>query len=158
MLTSKKEAFAQAIADGMSQSDAYKKAYPVQAVGSSASTIYENASHLATKIAPRIQELKQATADQLQERRVWNQERFLDVAEAQRQGAVADKQWAPANGALKLIGEATGLLTDRPQDTVLPITKVTVILKLDGGEYRDTRELPEPTSDTVLEGEGEVVE
>ena len=49
--------------------------------------------------------------------------------EVQRQGAVEDHQWAPANGALKLIGEATGLLEpQRPQQGAVTLNRITVIL------------------------------
>ena len=57
-LTAKQEAFAQAIADGMTQADAYRTAYDAE--GMTDNTIYVKASELIRndKVAERVKELK----------------------------------------------------------------------------------------------------
>lgn len=61
-LTAKQEAFAQAVAGGMTQADAYRSAY--DCANSSEATIYDEASDLMRhpEIAPRVKELKDAVA------------------------------------------------------------------------------------------------
>ena len=62
-LTAKQEAFAQAVASGMTQADAYRSAYDCG--NSSEATIYDEASDLMRhpEIAPRVTELKNALAE-----------------------------------------------------------------------------------------------
>jgi hypothetical protein len=61
-LTGKQEAFAQAVASGMTQADAYRSAYECE--NSSDEAIWSNAHTLAkhTEVALRVAELKEATA------------------------------------------------------------------------------------------------
>ena len=58
MLTAKMENFAQAIVDGLNQSDAYRHAYQIESM--KAETVWARASELArdSKVAARIQELR----------------------------------------------------------------------------------------------------
>lgn len=69
-LTAKQEAFAQGIADGLGQADAYRMAY--DADGMKDSTIYSKASVLMTdgKVAARVAELK----SQVAEKQLWTRE------------------------------------------------------------------------------------
>lgn len=69
-LTAKQEAFAQGIADGLTQADAYRAAYDAE--GMTDNTIYARASELMrnSKVAERIQELKGALADKV----LWTRE------------------------------------------------------------------------------------
>lgn len=69
-LTAKQEAFAQGIADGLGQADAYRMAY--DADGMKDSTVYSNASRLMndSKIAARVTELKAQVA----EKQLWTRE------------------------------------------------------------------------------------
>jgi len=69
-LTAKQEAFAQAIADGMGQADAYRMAY--DAGNMKDSTIYSKASVLMSdgKITARVAELKAQVAD----KQLWTRE------------------------------------------------------------------------------------
>lgn len=69
-LTSKQEAFAQAIADGNTQSDAYRKAYDADGMADTA--IHVNASKLMknTKVAQRVAELKA----KLEVKAIWTRE------------------------------------------------------------------------------------
>lgn len=70
MLTAKQEAFAQAIADGMNQADAYRTAYDAENMADN--TIYARASELManSKVADRVKELKAAIADRV----LWTRE------------------------------------------------------------------------------------
>lgn len=69
-LTAKQEAFAQGIADGLGQADAYRMAY--DADGMKDSTVYSNASRLMndSKITARVTELKAQVA----EKQLWTRE------------------------------------------------------------------------------------
>lgn len=74
-LTAKQEAFAQALADGLNQSDAYRKAYDVQeATGKS---VNELASKLAknVKVASRVDELR----GKLEEKALWTRQKSVAV-------------------------------------------------------------------------------
>jgi len=69
-LTVKQEAFAQGIADGMTQADAYRAAYDAESMSDNA--IYVEASKLIDNpnVAQRVKELKDALA----ERVLWTRE------------------------------------------------------------------------------------
>jgi phage terminase small subunit len=69
-LTAKQEAFAQAIADGLGQADAYRVAYDAE--GMADSTIYPKASRMMNegKIRARVDELKA----QVVEKQLWTRE------------------------------------------------------------------------------------
>lgn len=77
-LTAKQEAFCQAIADGLNQSDAYRKAY--DASGMKAETVNKRASELMAsgEVAGRVDELREALA----EKAVWSR---LDSIQALRE-------------------------------------------------------------------------
>jgi phage terminase small subunit len=69
-LTAKQEAFAQAIADGLGQADAYRFAYDAENMKDE--TVYPNASRLInnSKVAARVAELK----SQVVEKQLWTRE------------------------------------------------------------------------------------
>jgi phage terminase small subunit len=69
-LTAKQEAFAQAIADGLGQADAYRMAYDAE--GMADSTIYPKASRMLNegKIRARVDELKAMVV----EKQLWTRE------------------------------------------------------------------------------------
>ena len=69
-LTAKQEAFAQAIADGLGQADAYRFAYDAEQMKDE--TVYPNASRLMnnSKVAARVAELK----SQVVEKQLWTRE------------------------------------------------------------------------------------
>jgi phage terminase small subunit len=69
-LTAKQEAFAQAIADGLGQADAYRVAYDAE--GMADSTIYPKASRMLNegKIRARVDELKAMVV----EKQLWTRE------------------------------------------------------------------------------------
>lgn len=130
-LTAKREHFAQLVAGGSNQSDAYRQAFDVSPSTSSKS-VWELGSHLANndKVSARIQVLREATEAALADKRLWDIERLIDAAEENLHGARGSKQWASANGALELIGRVTGLLDQARNQGQAPvvITRITVVL------------------------------
>jgi predicted Ser/Thr protein kinase len=74
-LTAKQEAFAQCIADGMTQADAYRTAY--SAANATDKTVWEKAARLMAegKVRARVDELRQA----LSERLLWAREDSVKV-------------------------------------------------------------------------------
>lgn len=70
MLTAKQEAFAQAIADGMNQADAYRTAYDAENMADT--SVYVEASKLIDNpnVAQRVKELKSALAEKV----LWTRE------------------------------------------------------------------------------------
>ena len=88
-LTAKQEAFAQGIADGLGQADAYRIAYDAEKM--STNNIYSKASVLMSdgKIAERVAELK----SQLQSKQLWSREMSVKaLVQAYKEG----------NGAVKV--------------------------------------------------------
>ena len=124
-LTAQEERFAQAVASGLNQSDAYRQAY--NCPNSSPETIWQNASHLAAKVAPRIAVLRDHDAQVLAQKRAWDKERFIDEAESNLSQSRELNQMAPANGALAMIGKATGIIQDQ---LVTPETALGAIIKM----------------------------
>jgi len=142
-VTQKQELFCQAIVDGMSQTQAYTTAYNADSM--LRSTITRAASALVGDhyVATRIQQLKAAIDASVVEKRAWDRGLLVDKAEASYDGAMEAKQFSAANGALKLIGEAAGLLAPQSQATG-GVTQVVVVLnhgaKNDGTTMVDTDE------------------
>ena len=127
-MTGNREAFSQGIARGLDQTEAYRQAgYSYENM--LPATLWEEASRLAAipEVSARIAELKQAVTDSLVAQTVWTKEKLVDKAEHSYNGAIEAKQYSAANGALKLIGEAAGLLEPQQVPSV-QITKVTVVL------------------------------
>ena len=112
-LTAKQEAFAQAVADGLSQTAAYRHAYDVE--GSKQTTVQTNASTLANSmhVAPRILELKQAILDETIAARAWDLDRLVQESAVNVRLGRFLGQVGASNGALNTIGKAIGVLTDK---------------------------------------------
>lgn len=87
-LTAKQEAFAQGIADGLGQADAYRAAYDAE--GMKDNSIYPKASELMKngKVSARIAELKAA----VQEKQLWSREMSVKaLVQAYKEGSGAVK-------------------------------------------------------------------
>jgi hypothetical protein len=87
-LTAKQEAFAQAIADGLGQADAYRVAYDAE--GMKDSTVYSKASIMMSegKVKARVAELKAQVA----EKQLWSREMSVKaLVQAYREGSGAVK-------------------------------------------------------------------
>jgi hypothetical protein len=83
-LTAKQEAFAQGIADGLGQADAYRGAYDAE--GMKDNTIYPHASKLMKndKVRIRITELRES----VQEKQLWSREMSVKaLVAAYREGS-----------------------------------------------------------------------
>jgi len=110
MLTAKRKAFAQAVADGLSQADAYRAAF--DADGMSAGAVWTEASLLARnpQVAQRIGELKAEADDVRQIMLVGREHAILAQIEFEAFNARSD---ASRLKALELLGRAAGLFVDR---------------------------------------------
>lgn len=120
-LTQKQEKFAQCIASGMSQSDAYREAYNVE--NSKDESIWCNASQLAndTKVKQRIKELQDILAEEVL---YTAKQSFLKFIELQEKALIENN----INAAIKaeeLKGKLTGLYIDRQETTINGASKVT---------------------------------
>ena len=105
MLTSKQEAFAQAVAANLSLSDAYRKAY--NTTTTKATSVHPTASKLARdpNVALRIEELKQESAIESS----WTRERYVLELWRRSQAAANKGQYASSIKALELIARACGI-------------------------------------------------
>jgi hypothetical protein len=112
-LTAKQEAFAQGLADGLSQAAAYRAVYETDNM--LASTVVEEASRLAANpnVSAMARELKAALAAAVTTAAAWTLDRQVEESAVNLAGARGDRQWAAANGALTTIGKLTGVLIDR---------------------------------------------
>lgn len=96
-LTAKQEAFAQGIADGLGQADAYRMAYDAE--GMKDSTVYSNASRLMndSKIIARVAELKAQVAD----KQLWTREMSVKGLMSAYRIALEAKSSTGMTGAVK---------------------------------------------------------
>ena len=129
-LTAKQERFAQLVAAGATQSDAYRQAYDVSP-DTHRDTVIEDASHLAAhpNVSPRIQELKATYQAAIVAELAWDNAKLVKEADRHRELALSGgwRGVGSANGALEIIGRATGLLADKPTppSTAIQIVFVT---------------------------------
>ena len=149
-LTAKEEHFAQLmaltpVASRPNQSDAYRASHNV-GPDTLPKTVWESASVLANlpKVAARIEELKAAIQQQALAATVWTLGRLVEAAEIHRQTALDGgfRGVSAANGALELIGRATGLLADKP---TAPSTAIQIVFVTEAG-------IPKETGVSVVEG------
>ena len=108
-LTAPQQAYCEHISQGMSQSDAYKMAYP----GSAPATIYSQSSRMA-KLPHIMQEIERLRAPVVQQQ-AWNRERLVRELWELSQAARLKHQYGSAVRSLELIGKACGLLVDRQE-------------------------------------------
>ena len=83
-LTAKQEAFAQGIADGLGQADAYRMAYDAE--GMKENSVYVNASKLMknAKVTQRVSDLR----SEVQEKQLWSREMSVKaLVQAYREGS-----------------------------------------------------------------------
>jgi phage terminase small subunit len=103
-LTAKQEAFCQAIADGMTQADAYRAAYNAGKMSDKA--IWVKASELMSdgKVSVRVAELKQALAD----KQLWSREMSVKGLVAAYRVANEGKNASGMTGAIKELNAMHG--------------------------------------------------
>ena len=109
-LTPQREKFAQAVASGMNQSDAYREAFKVRA-GTKLSSINVNASKLMadTKVLQRVEELRAPIAKRAQ----ITLESHLEDLQRLRNMAVKAEQFGAAITAEVARGKAAGIVVEK---------------------------------------------
>lgn len=123
-LTAKQEAFAQAIADGLNQSDAYRKAYDVEAM--KPQSINRKAKELMDngKITARIDELK----GKLEAKALWTREMSVQTLIAVVQGSdKASDQIAAVKELNAMHGYQAPTKTETSITGGLTITKIELV-------------------------------
>jgi phage terminase small subunit len=120
MLTPKQEKFAQGVAAGLSQSDAYRAAYDAENM--KPSTI-QNKAHVVMKngdVRARVDALRQPVIEKMQ---YGLQEAMAEAAEAYRVSMAKDNGSAMVS-AVALRAKLNGLLVDRQAITVSDVSKL----------------------------------
>ena len=160
-LTAKQESFAQAIVDGLNQSDAYRHAYDTSNMRPE--TLWVKASELANddKVSVRIQVLRDLAAEISTAARAWNVDRIVEESETNLRLGRFLGQISAANGSIATIGKATGLLVDRHEVSgsihVYHETSLDALLALiPGGEAAALESAP--YKETVVEGTSQVMD
>jgi hypothetical protein len=136
MLTGKQQGFTDSVLDGCSLADAYRNNY--NCANMSGNAIRVEASRLANNpcVALMVTEKRQA----IQAARLWTRQMALYEAETNLEMARDAKQMGPANQALKLAAELSGLTQSQtPGD--LRITSV-IVNKTYKTTDNDSRALP----------------
>lgn len=112
-LTPKREAFAQAVASGMSQADAYRSAFDASKM--KPETIQSAASRLMAdcKVSARVEEIRKPVVKRAQISLEAHLERLRALSEA----AEAEKQYSAAITAEVSRGKASGLYSDKIEVT-----------------------------------------
>lgn len=113
-LTPKQEAFAQAVASGMSQSDAYRAAYTVREK-TKPDTVNQQASRIMAdrKVTARVDELRKPVVEAAQITLASHLERLRALSAA----AEAGGQYSAAITAEVARGKASGLYVDKTELT-----------------------------------------
>jgi phage terminase small subunit len=108
-LTPKQEDFAQQIAKGSTQADAYRTAYNASSMKDE--TIWSNASRLIdnSKVKARIKELRQPAVDKVN---LTLESHLTDLLKL-RNMAAKDEKWSAAIQAETVRGKAAGLHVDK---------------------------------------------
>ena len=117
MLTSKQQAFAQAIVSGMSQADAYRAAFSAGKM--KAETIQEEASRLMAnpKVSARVVELRAPVIVKMQ---YGLEQAMLEAADAFRV-AKAKENGGAMVAAVQLRAKLNGLLVEKREDVTTPL-------------------------------------
>lgn len=103
-LTSKQEAFAQAIADGMTQADAYRAAFDAQKM--KAETIHKRASELMTngEVTGRVQQLR----GELSAKALWTRGKSVEALVGAYEIAQSQKNASGMTAAVKELNAMHG--------------------------------------------------
>lgn len=114
MLTPKKEAFAQAVVSGMSQSDAYRASFNVKAA-TKPETVNQAASRLMadSNVSARVEELRVPVVKAAQITLASHLERLRSLSEA----AESSNQFSAAITAEVARGKASGLYVEKTEVT-----------------------------------------
>lgn len=127
-LTDKQEKFAQGIAKGLTQADAYREAYDSEDMIDN--TVYKEACLLMNnpKIAERVKELKERNLEKNYDRDV---RYYLEKLEEIRQKAVAEGQYSAAVSAIKEDAKISGVYVEKAEvkNNVEMVKEVTFVVK-----------------------------
>jgi hypothetical protein len=123
-LTAPQQSYCEHMSQGMSQSDAYKMAYP----GSAPATIYSQSSRMA-KLPHIMQEIERLREPVVQQQ-AWNRERLVRELWELSQAARL-KHPGTAVRCLELIGKACGLLVDRQEISAVVRSEAIISLSTD---------------------------
>jgi hypothetical protein len=127
-LTDKQEKFAQCIAKGYTQADAYREAYDCEEM--SDNCLYVNACKLMNndKVAIRVKELKERNLEKNYDRDV---RYYLEKLEEIRQKAVAEGQYSAAVSAIKEDAKISGVYVEKAEvkNNVELVKEVTFVVK-----------------------------
>ena len=110
MLTGKQASFANLVANGASQSEAYRQAYNAANMG--ADSVHVEACRVAAipRVSLRIAEHRASLQAAIVAETIWDRRQLLLEAETNLHGSRKANQWGPATSNLKLIAEITGQL------------------------------------------------
>lgn len=124
-LTPKKEAFAQAMVTGVSQSDAYRLAFNV-GEGTKAATVHKRASELMAdgEVTGRIAELRKPVAEMAQITLKTHLEDLLKL----RNMAAKEKQYSAAISAEVARGKASGVVEPIKMDLDISFPRVINVI------------------------------
>lgn len=122
-LTAKQEAFAQAIADGMTQADAYRKAFEVRQ-GTKPESVYDSSCKLMMlpKITQRVAELK----EKLVSKALWSREMSVKALVKAYQLAEKGDNPQAMTGAIKEINAMHGFNAPQKLDINADIAVTTL--------------------------------
>jgi hypothetical protein len=127
-LTDKQEKFAQCIAKGYTQADAYREAYDCEDMVDN--TVYKEACLLMNnpKITERVKELKERNLEKNYDRDV---RYYLEKLEEIRQKAVAEGQYSAAVSAIKEDAKISGVYVEKAEvkNNVELVKEVTFVVK-----------------------------
>jgi hypothetical protein len=127
-LTDKQEKFAQGIAKGLTQADAYREAYDCEDMVDN--TVYKEACLLMNnpKITERVKELKERNLEKNYDRDV---RYYLEKLEEIRQKAVAEGQYSAAVSAIKEDAKISGVYVEKAEvkNNVEMVKEVTFVVK-----------------------------
>lgn len=118
-LTSKQEAFAQAVVSGMTQADAYRKAYSTGKM--KAETVQQSASRLMAdrKVSARVAELRAPVVEKVQ----YDLEQAMGEADQALQLALKKEHPGSMVAAVTLKAKLNGLLIEKREDVTDPLKK-----------------------------------
>lgn len=125
-LTDQQEKFAQALASGMSQSDAYRHAYPTcltwpeTAVWSKSSQLARNAL-----VVQRVADIRSPIVERVRERVVYNLQTAMDEALEAFEVSKANRQGGSMVAAAQLRAKLNALLVDRKEVSVTQMGNMT---------------------------------
>ena len=127
-LTSKQEAFALAVAQGCTYSEAYRQSYDVS--GSAPESVHVAACKLAAdaKVRLRIHHLLSIAQSAAVAEIAWDKGVLVREAASNLHLSRALAQMGSANGALEIIGRATGLLNDKAVSGATQVRVTTIII------------------------------